>query len=128
MGRGIVHPVDMMANKPWSEDLLDYLAVYLADQKYDLEKIDGAPRHLENVSIAHRHPDEKESIGEEYVYRGPELQRLTAEQFFDAVWMITQTGPTKAVALVADCRRLRPKAVAADAPIDPGNPGAFGRG
>ncbi|HEV8060081.1 MAG TPA: DUF1549 domain-containing protein, partial [Gemmataceae bacterium] len=23
MGRGIVHPVDVMANKPWSEDLLD---------------------------------------------------------------------------------------------------------
>ena len=36
MGRGIVHPVDVMANKPWTEDLLDYLAVYLVDQKYDL--------------------------------------------------------------------------------------------
>jgi len=29
MGRGLVHPVDVMANKPWSEDLLDYLAGYL---------------------------------------------------------------------------------------------------
>src|SRR5213076_3055175 len=27
-GHGIVHPVDVMANRPWSEDLLDYLAVY----------------------------------------------------------------------------------------------------
>ncbi|NDH07821.1 DUF1549 domain-containing protein, partial [bacterium] len=26
MGRGIVHPVDMMANKPWNDDLVDYLA------------------------------------------------------------------------------------------------------
>jgi len=30
MGRGIVHPVDVMANRPWNEDLLDYLGVYLA--------------------------------------------------------------------------------------------------
>ena len=31
MGRGIVHPVDAMANEPWNADLLDYLAVDLAD-------------------------------------------------------------------------------------------------
>ena len=39
MGRGIVHPVDVMGNKPWSDDLLDYLAVYLADNGYDLKKL-----------------------------------------------------------------------------------------
>ena len=38
MGRGIVHPVDVMANEPWNADLLDYLAVHLADNKYDLKK------------------------------------------------------------------------------------------
>ena len=26
MGRGIVHPVDVMSNEPWSEDLIDFLA------------------------------------------------------------------------------------------------------
>src|SRR6185369_6141558 len=36
MGRGIVHPVDVMANPPWDADLLDYLGSYLAGQKYDL--------------------------------------------------------------------------------------------
>src|SRR5262249_3149138 len=41
MGRGIVHPVDVMANRPWSEDLLDYLAVYLAENGYDLKKLIG---------------------------------------------------------------------------------------
>src|SRR5207244_4556507 len=35
MGRGIVHPVDVMANKPWSDDLLDYLGVYLAEHGFD---------------------------------------------------------------------------------------------
>ena len=39
MGRGIVHPVDVMANEPWSEDLLDYLAAYLVDHGYDLKKL-----------------------------------------------------------------------------------------
>src|SRR5262249_11996111 len=38
MGRGIVHPVDVMANQPWSADLLDYLATHLAENGYDLKK------------------------------------------------------------------------------------------
>jgi mono/diheme cytochrome c family protein len=38
-GRGIVHPVDVMANKPWNEDLLDYLGAYLADHNYDLKQL-----------------------------------------------------------------------------------------
>ena len=37
MGRGIVHPVDAMQTEPWSADLLDYLAVDLADNGYDLK-------------------------------------------------------------------------------------------
>ena len=39
MGRGIVHPVDVMANEPWSEDLLEYLAAYLVDHGYDLKTL-----------------------------------------------------------------------------------------
>src|SRR5206468_252254 len=39
MGRGIVHPVDVMANEPWSEPLLDYLAGYLIDHRYDLRSL-----------------------------------------------------------------------------------------
>jgi hypothetical protein len=38
---------------------------------------------------------------ENYVFRGPELKRLTAEQFLDAVWQITRTAPAKAVAPLA---------------------------
>ncbi len=38
MGRGIVHPVDAMQTPPWSADLLDYLAVDLADNGYDLKR------------------------------------------------------------------------------------------
>jgi hypothetical protein len=95
MGRGIVHPVDMMANKPWSEDLLDYLATYLVDQKYDLKKL---MIHIATSKTYQARPaiHMKEPLGEEYVFRGPELRRLSAEQFLDAVWTLTKTGPGKA--------------------------------
>ena len=92
MGRGIVHPVDVMANRPWSDDLLDYLGVYLVDQKYDLKKL------IEHIVTSRAYqsrpvPIKDEASGEDYVFRGPEVRRMTAEQFLDAVWMLTQTGP-----------------------------------
>jgi hypothetical protein len=100
LGCGIVHPVDMMANKPWSEDLLDYLANYLVDQKYDLKKL---MEHIARSRTYQARPAilAKEPAGEDYVFRGPELRRMSAEQFMDAVWMISRTAPTKQAAPVA---------------------------
>jgi hypothetical protein len=99
MGRGIVHPVDVMANRPWSEDLLDYLAVYLVDQKYDLKKLMEhivTSRTYQSRSVMIR----QELTNDEYVFRGPEVKRMTAEQFMDAVWMITRSGPGRANASI----------------------------
>lgn len=92
MGRGLVHPVDVMANRPWSEDLLDYLAVYLADHGYDVKKllehiVTSRTYQARAVPVAQELP-----AGEDYVFRGPEFRRLTAEQFLDAVWQITGTA------------------------------------
>lgn len=94
MGRGIVHPVDVMGNRPWSEDLLDYLAVYFAENKFDLKKL------MEHIATSHAYqskavPLAKEIAGDGYVFRGPELKRLSAEQFTDAIWMLTNTAPLK---------------------------------
>jgi hypothetical protein len=94
MGRGVVHPVDVMANRPWDEDLLDYLGVYLADQKYDLKKL------IEHIVTSRAYqsrpvPVKDEVSGDDYVFRGPEVRRMTAEQFMDAVWMLTRTAPAK---------------------------------
>ena len=99
MGRGIVHPVDVMANKPWNEDLLDYLAVYLVDHQYDLKQL------LEHIISSRTYqsrnvPQATENVGDDYVFRGPELKRMTAEEFLDAIWMITGTGPTKVIGAV----------------------------
>lgn len=95
MGRGVVHPVDVMANKPWSADLLDYLAVYLADNGYDLKKL------IEHVVTSRAYqsravPVADETVGNDSVFHGPEFKRLTAEQFVDAVWQVTGTAPAKA--------------------------------
>ena len=99
LGHGIVHPVDVMANQPWSEDLLDYLAVYLVDHGYDLKELIGhivSSRAYQSRAVARK----EDAAGEQYVFRGPEVKRMTAEQFVDAVWMITRAGPTKPAAPV----------------------------
>jgi hypothetical protein len=36
-----------------------------------------------------------EELFGDYVFRGPEVKRLTAEQFMDAVWQISRAGPAK---------------------------------
>jgi hypothetical protein len=38
MGHGIVHPLDAMQTKPWSEDLLDWLAADFQDNGFDLKR------------------------------------------------------------------------------------------
>ena len=98
-GHGLVHPVDAMGTPPWSADLLDYLANYLVDQRHDLKALtahiatsrayqSACSPHSENVAV------------EDYKFIGPELKRLTAEQFIDALWTITGTSPEKPVAPV----------------------------
>src|SRR5208283_3296093 len=99
MGRGIVHPVDVMANRPWSDDLLDYLGVYVAEQGYDVKKV---IEHMVTSRAYQSRPVviKQAPVVDEYVFRGPEVKRLTAEQFLDAVWMITHAGPAKPAAPV----------------------------
>jgi len=93
MGRGIVHPLDAMQTEPWNSDLLDYLAVYLVDSKFDVKKllvlIAGSEAYQSPGEVVH---EAKEVT---YKYAGPRSRRLTAEQFLDAVWQITGTAPSK---------------------------------
>jgi mono/diheme cytochrome c family protein len=95
MGRGIVHPVDVMANPPWSADLLDHLAAHLADNGYDLKKT------IELIVSSRAYQSHCAPLagdpGSDYVYRGPVPKRMTAEQFLDAVWRITGTVPANPV-------------------------------
>lgn len=98
MGRGIVHPVDAMHTKPWSQDLLDYLAVRFADDGYDLRQfirfVMTSKAYQSQTVILKAEP------GEDYVYSGPIAKRMTAEQFLDAIWQITGASPQQAAAKV----------------------------
>lgn len=93
MGHGIVHPVDAMSTEPWNEDLLDYLATYLVDQKYDLKKVIA---HIcESKAYQSKAQTMANDDGSKWTYAGPRAKRMTAEQFVDAVWRITGTAPGK---------------------------------
>ncbi|NIP98527.1 MAG: DUF1553 domain-containing protein, partial [Akkermansiaceae bacterium] len=89
-GRGIVHPVDAMGSAPWSEDLLDYLAIYLVEQNYDLKKVMALIAKSKAYQL-------KSEIAEEgapqYVFRGPVMKRTTAEQFLDSIRAVTGDWP-----------------------------------
>jgi hypothetical protein len=92
MGHGIVHPVDAMHTEPWSADLLDYLAVRFAEDGYDVKKM--LTLIASSQAYQSRSLTSKEALdASKFVYSGPIAKRLTAEQFVDAVWQLTETGP-----------------------------------
>ena len=109
MGRGIVHPVDAMHTKPWSEDLLDFLAVQFAKDGYDLRKF------LKFVLTSEAYGSQTDRLesspGEEYVYKGPVPKRMTAEQLMDTIWQVTGTNPNQPEAKVDRSPKTTPRLV-----------------
>jgi Protein of unknown function (DUF1553)/Protein of unknown function (DUF1549) len=86
MGRGLVEPVDDMEQLAWHPDLLDWLAEDLVAHGYDLKRTMAvilASDAYQRVAVPAAAADDP------YVFRGPEVRRLTAEQFVDAVSAIT---------------------------------------
>lgn len=87
-GYGLVANPDEMDGKPWNPALLDWLAADFADHGYDL-------KHLVLTIMSSRayqlpavtRPGEIPPRG--YAFEGPEVRRLTAEQFADAIGAIT---------------------------------------
>lgn len=85
LGRGIVAPVDEMDNIPWSQELLDWLAADFIDNDYDLH-------HLLTRIMTSRayqlpavpYPSPEYLLSDKFVFHGPAIRRLTAEQFVDA--------------------------------------------
>ncbi len=93
VGRGIIEAVDDMDRTPWNQDLLDWLAVDLTDQKYDLKKtmariMTSRAYQLPAVVESKEHTDQ-------YVFKGPNVRRMTAEQFVDAVATVTGSWPKR---------------------------------
>jgi mono/diheme cytochrome c family protein len=87
MGRGLVEPVDEMENRPWHPDLLDWLASDFADTGYDVKKL------IERIVTARAYQLPAMGLRSEraaaFVFTGPVVKRMSAEQFVDAVSALT---------------------------------------
>jgi hypothetical protein len=86
MGRGIVEPVDVMDNAPWSQDLLDWMAFDFVASGYDIKKLLFSilsSRTYQLPSVAVADPASLEAPG--FVFRGMVRRRMSAEEFSDAI-------------------------------------------
>jgi hypothetical protein len=93
MGRGLVEPLDDMEQPSWHPDLLDWLAEDLVSHKYDLKH---AMRQILTSDAYSREAVDLRDREDSWVFRGPAIRRLSAEQFADALGALT------GVALPAD--------------------------
>ena len=86
-GRGLVEPVDDMDSEPWNPDLLDWLAsdftAHGSDLRYLLRLLMTSEAYQLPAAVTAGQPEKP------YVFRGPQVRRLSAEQFADAVSAIT---------------------------------------
>ena len=87
-GRGLVANPDDLDGRPWSPELLDYLAADFAANRYDIKRL------IATIMKSHAYEMPAVSLGGDlnahrYVFRGPEVRRLTAEQFADATGALT---------------------------------------
>jgi len=90
-GRGLVEPVDEMDLPPWSADLLDWMAVDTVSHKYDLKHTMRqilTSRAYQMASVEAR----KDEQGNDYVFRGPLVRRMSAEQLLDAIEQVVLLG------------------------------------
>jgi hypothetical protein len=88
LGHGIVANSDEMDGVPWSPELLDWMSSDFVEHGYDLKHLIGTiltSRTYQMPSVARR----GEPPARGYVFAGPEIRRMTAEQFADAVGAIT---------------------------------------
>ena len=83
MGRGLIEPTDEMDRQPWSPDLLDWLAADFADNGYDIKRliyqIVGSQAYQRTAMSL------KSEQASDFVFSGPTVKRMSAEQFADAI-------------------------------------------
>jgi mono/diheme cytochrome c family protein len=110
-GRGLVEPVDDMEQPAWSQELLDWLAEDLVAHEYDLKQT------MEVILTSQAYQLPAVNLGEaerkDYVFHGPGVRRLSAEQFRDALGQLTGVWFSKAELAVVT-NQIRASLVAAD--------------
>ena len=86
MGRGIVEPVDIMDNIPWSQDLLDWMASDFVKKNYDLKELIymiATSRTYQLPSVGLK--DANKVTAQDFKFTGMLRRRMSAEKFADAV-------------------------------------------
>jgi hypothetical protein len=85
LGRGFIEPLDeMMEHEPWNSELLDWLSADLVAHHYDLKhllKLIATSDAYQASSVARNDV----ANSNDFVFAGPEIRRLTAEQFLDSI-------------------------------------------
>jgi hypothetical protein len=89
MGRGLVEPLDDMDQPSWNADLLDWLAEDLVAHGYDLKHTMARILTSRAYQMAAVDPAAAGASQTDYVFRGPEVRRMSAEQFSDALSRVT---------------------------------------
>lgn len=87
MGRGLVEPMEDIESEPWSADVLDWLAADFVANEYDMRALLARIAKSKTYQLASDHTARAD--GEAYVFRGPRVKRMTAEQFYDAMSRVT---------------------------------------
>jgi len=88
LGRGLVANPDEMDGVPWSAEVLDWLASDFVEHRYDIQHVIATiltSRAYQMPAV----PRAGEPPTRGYVFEGPEVRRLTAEQFADAIGAMT---------------------------------------
>ena len=85
MGRGIVEPVDVMDNEPWSQDLLDWMAFNFEQNKSNIKELIfliATSNTYQLPSVGFK--DANTIVTQQYQFTGVLRKRMSAEQFSDA--------------------------------------------
>ena len=93
MGYGLVEPVDEMDRPAWSPALMDWLAEDLAAHRYDLKHT------MARILTSRAYQLPAVNVGEtedHFIFRGPGVRRLSAEQFSDAIMTLAGMNYPKA--------------------------------
>ena len=84
-GRGLIEPLDeMLVHSAWHPELLEWLSGELVRNDFKLDKI----LKLLVTSNAYSMPADSAVATDNFVFQGPKVRRLTAEQFVDALYML----------------------------------------
>ena len=91
-GHGLIEPVDEMDNPTWNQDLLDWLAMDFVNNGHNV-------KHTINLiltSKAYQMPSVPlDEDADEYIFKGPIVKRMSAEQFLDGIDMVIHAATDK---------------------------------